>query len=51
MHLKKGDYKQALENFNKCLEIQKKILGPEPTDFAINFSKIGVVYYSKGDYE
>ncbi len=46
----KGNYTKAFEQSNKCLEIQKKILGPESIEVAKTISNIGIVYRNKGDY-
>ena len=47
----KGEYDQALENYNKCLVIQKKVLGPESIQVATTFNNIGGLYNDKGVYE
>ena len=51
MYLYKGEYEKALENYNKCLEIRTRVLGPESIDVATTLSRIGVVYFNKGEYE
>jgi tetratricopeptide (TPR) repeat protein len=50
VYYSKGDYNKALENYNKCFEINTKIKGADSIDVAGTLSNIGSVYYSKGDY-
>ncbi len=40
----KGDYEKALENYNKCLEIQIKIFGSESILVAGTLRNIGLAY-------
>ena len=50
MYDNKGDDAKALDNFNKCLEIQTKIKGADSIDVAISLNNIGSVYDNIGDY-
>ena len=40
----------AKVHYNKCLEIQTKIKGPDSIDVATTLNNIGIVYKNKGDY-
>ena len=42
-----GDYEKALENYNKCLEIQTRVLGSESIQVATTLNNIGSVYKNK----
>ena len=50
MYGKKTDYAKALENYDKCLEIQTKILGSDSIDVAKSLKNIGIMYRNKEDY-
>ncbi|CAF0951271.1 unnamed protein product [Didymodactylos carnosus] len=43
----KKDYEKALEYYNKCLEIDKRICGPESIEVAISYNNIGYLYYNQ----
>ena len=45
-----GDYTKALENYFKCLEIEKKTIGENNPAIATTYNNIGLVYDSQGDY-
>jgi tetratricopeptide (TPR) repeat protein len=46
----KREYAKALEHYNKCLEIETKILGPDSIDVAATLNNIGIVYRNKREY-
>ena len=45
-----GDYKKALIYYDKCLEIDIKILGPEHHSVALLYHNIGSLWNNKGYY-
>ena len=45
-----GDYKKAVEYFEKALDIDQKTLLPNHRDLAISYSNIGALYMSLGEY-
>jgi tetratricopeptide (TPR) repeat protein len=47
----KGDFENALVQFQKALEIQTRVFGSDHPDVAGSYSNIGVVYREKGDLE
>ncbi len=51
MHGKRGEYEEALQKYNQCLEIQIKMLGPGSVEVADTLLNIGSVHYKRGEYE
>ncbi|CAF1675610.1 unnamed protein product [Adineta ricciae] len=45
-----GDYKMAIEYYEKVLEIQEKTLPSNHPDLATSYNNIGAVYMSMGEY-
>ncbi|MFN6535351.1 MAG: FxSxx-COOH system tetratricopeptide repeat protein [Nostoc sp. EkiNYC01] len=45
-----GLYEKAAPWIEQCLEVTKKRLGEEHTDFATNLNYLAVLYYSQGKY-
>ena len=45
-----GDYKKALESYNKAAEIQKNLLGAEHQSYATTLNNIGTLLYRTDDY-
>jgi hypothetical protein len=45
------DYENAFENYNKCLEIEIKILGSESINVAGTLTNFGILNWYKGDYK
>ena len=50
VYTNKGEFDQALENYNKCLDIRNKVLGPDSVDVAQTLNNIGIVYAKKNDF-
>ena len=48
---RQGRYKEALQEYEKCLKIQVDKLGHEHLDVAASYNNIGEVYRSLGDSE
>ena len=46
----KGDYKGALEFYQKSLEIRQKYLDSNPSDLANNYNNIGLMHDKMGEY-
>ena len=46
-----GDYKKALEYYERCREIQKKVLGTDHPSTATTYNNMAGVYQDRGDYE
>jgi tetratricopeptide (TPR) repeat protein len=46
-----GDYKQALEYYQKSLAIQIKLFGENNDDVADSYNHIGICYNNLGYYE
>ncbi len=46
----KGDYKQALEFYQKSLEIRQKYLDSNPSDLVNNYNSIGLMHDKMGEY-
>ncbi len=51
MYQYRGDYDNALVQYQKALAIQEKVLGTEHPDTATTYHNIGMVYKAKGDYD
>ncbi len=51
MYQDKGDYDDALVQYQKALGIQEKVLGTEHPSTAATYNNIGAVYDDMGDYE
>ena len=47
----KGEYKKAIECYEKALEIRLKITGENHPDTATIYNNIGEAYYYKGEYD
>ncbi|CAF1512463.1 unnamed protein product [Adineta ricciae] len=45
-----GDYKMAIEYYEKALEIREKTLPSNHPDFATSYNNIGLVYKNMGEY-
>ena len=46
----KDDFDQALEHYNRSLEIKKKITGPDTLDVALTLNNMGLLYFSRQEY-
>ncbi len=51
VHLAKGDYKRAIEEYTKGLEIREKILKPDHVDVLISLLNLGEAYLKSGDHD
>ena len=51
VYSKKGDLDQALDYYQRALEIKEKQLGPNHVDVAVSYNNIGEVYSKKGDLD
>jgi tetratricopeptide (TPR) repeat protein len=47
----KGDFENALVQFQKALEIRTRVFGSDHPNVAASFNNIGAVYEKKGDLE
>jgi tetratricopeptide (TPR) repeat protein len=47
----KRDYENALVNYNKSLQIRKRVLGPDSIQVATTLNNIGLFYDKNCDYE
>jgi tetratricopeptide (TPR) repeat protein len=48
--LNQGEYKEALDFYEKTVQIQEKALPPNHSHLAISYNNIGSVYRSMGEY-
>ncbi|HKQ05103.1 MAG TPA: FxSxx-COOH system tetratricopeptide repeat protein [Blastocatellia bacterium] len=46
-----GDYKRALELYQKALEIRQELFGNKHPDTATSFNNVGITYDNLGDYK
>ena len=46
-----GKYEEALEYYQKSLDIEIRVVGGDHPDVATSFNNIGEVYWMKGDQE
>ena len=51
MYQNQGDYKKALENYGKALEVSERVLGSDHSTTATIYNSIAGVYKAQGDYE
>ncbi len=51
MYQYRGDYDNALVQYQKALAIAEKVLGTEHPSTAATYNNIAGVYYAKGDYD
>ncbi|CAB4025405.1 Nephrocystin-3, partial [Paramuricea clavata] len=51
VYSEKGDLDQAKDYYQRALEIQEKLLGPNHIDIAASYNNIGGVYYDKGNLD
>ena len=49
IYQKQGKYEEALEYYQKGLEIDIKVSGQDHPDVAASIKNIGIVYHNKGD--
>ncbi|CAF1180533.1 unnamed protein product [Rotaria sp. Silwood1] len=46
----KGEYREAIANYEKSLEIRQQFLGPNHPSMTRSYNNIGLVYHSMGEY-
>ncbi|CAF5046194.1 unnamed protein product, partial [Rotaria sp. Silwood1] len=46
----KGEYREAIANYEKSLEIRQQFLGPNHPNMTRSYNNIGLVYHSMGEY-
>ena len=50
VHCDKGEHEKALDYFERCLEMRKKVCGEEHPDIGDSLNNIGIAYSRLGEH-